>query len=233
MEVYQRHGIVLRQGYGLTEVGVNCFSMSSREAVAYAGTVGRPMAFTEAKIVSPEGDDVGVGHVGELLLRGPHVSLGYWKNPEATAAAYDAEGFFHTGDLAQRSEQGMVFIVGRKTDMFISGGVNIYPAEIEAELLEHEHVADAAVVGIPDSTWGEIGVAFILPERDCSVDPEQINAFLLRRLAKYKIPKDIVLVASLPRTAYGKVRKNELRRAYLDDLVESVNPEPVTVATVA
>lgn len=224
VDAYRAKGAILRQGYGLTEVGVNCFSMSSREAFAHAGAVGRPMMFTDARIVSPEGRDVRDGDVGELLLRGPHVSRGYWNNPKATAAAYDAEGYFHTGDLALRNEEGIVSIVGRRTDMFISGGVNVYPPEIEAELLLHEDVADVAVLGVPDVTWGETGVAFVLPRQGCRPSRDGLAEFLSQRLAKYKIPKDFVLVASLPRTPYGKVRKNELRQAYLEGLIESVTP---------
>jgi fatty-acyl-CoA synthase len=200
--------------------------MTSREALSHAGAVGRPMMFTELRIVSPDGGDVRDGSVGELLLRGPHLSSGYWNNPKATAASYDADGYFHTGDLALRDEEGIVSIVGRRTDMFISGGVNVYPPEIEAELLLHKDVADVAVLGVPDATWGETGVAFVLPKQGCRPSREDLAEFLSQRLAKYKIPKDFVTVASLPRTPYGKVRKNELRQAYVEGLIESVNPSP-------
>lgn len=233
VDAYRAKGATLRQGYGLTEVGVNCFSMTSREALSHAGAVGRPMMFTEARIVNPEGADVRDGAVGELLLRGPHVSSGYWNNPNATAASYDADGYFHTGDLALRSEEGIVSIVGRRTDMFISGGVNVYPPEIEAELLLHKDVADVAVLGVPDMTWGETGVAFVLPKQGCRPSREDLAEFLSQRLARYKIPKDFVVVASLPRTPYGKVRKNELRQAYVEGLIESVTPSPAKQSTLA
>jgi len=226
VESYRRKGVVLRQGYGLTEVGVNCFSMTSHEAIAQAGAVGKPMMFTDVRIVTPEGMDVEEGKVGELFIRGPHVSCGYWNNPQATAASYDADGYFHTGDLAQRDEEGLVSIVGRSTDMFISGGVNVYPPEIEAELLLHERVADVAVLGVPDPTWGETGVAFVLAKDGGRIERDELAGFLRGRLAKYKIPREFVMVASLPRTPYGKVRKNELRRAYLEGLIESVSPMP-------
>jgi fatty-acyl-CoA synthase len=226
VEAYRRKGIVLRQGYGLTEVGVNCFSMTSREAITHAGAVGRPMMFTEARLVGEDGREAREGEVGELLLRGPHVSKGYWNNLAATAESYEPEGWFRTGDLAVQDESGMVSIVGRRTDMFISGGVNVYPPEVEAELLQHEGVADAAVLGVPDPTWGETGVAFVLAKPGLRLTHEELVTYLQGRLAKYKIPKDFVFVASLPRTPYGKVRKRELREAYVDGIVETVSPSP-------
>lgn len=235
VDAFRRKGVVLRQGYGLTEVGVNCFSMTSQEAVANAGAVGRPMMYTEARVVGPDGSDAAPGQVGELLIRGPHVSRGYWNNTQATEKAYDSEGFFHTGDLAVCDEFGMYSIVGRRTDMFISGGVNVYPPEIEAEMLLHESIADVAVVGVPDPKWGETGVAFVLPKDGCRIEREELLGFLRGRLAKYKIPREFVIVANLPRTPYGKVRKGELRKAFLDGSVESVVPpfEPMRLVAVA
>ncbi len=216
VDAYRERGLVLRQGYGLTEVGVNCFSMTSEEALAQPGTIGRPMMFTKTRIVDADGCEVDEGEVGELLLRGPHVSAGYWHNEAATAAAYDAEGFFHTGDLARRDEHGLYHIAGRRTDMYISGGVNVYPAEVEAALLLHEDVEDVAVVGMPDPTWGETGVAFVLPRTGSALDREALVAFVRGRLAKYKVPRRFEFVTELPRTPYGKVKKGELREAYLD-----------------
>jgi fatty-acyl-CoA synthase len=137
------------------------------------------------------------------------VCLGYWNNPEATATALDPEGWFHTGDLARCDNEGFYTIAGRKKDMFISGAVNVYPAEIEGELLLHPAVTDAAVIGVPDPTWGEVGVAFVVPRGDPAT-PEELAAFLAGRLAKYKIPKHFLFIDGLPRTAYGKVLKGEL-----------------------
>ncbi|MCU0292320.1 MAG: alpha/beta fold hydrolase [Thermoanaerobaculaceae bacterium] len=214
IEAYQARGVVFKQGYGLTEVGVNCFSMTVGESVRRKGSIGKPMMFTQAKLVDEGGSEVPTGEVGELCLRGPHVCKGYWSNPEATAAALDADGWFHTGDSARRDEEGFYFIAGRQKDMLISGGVNVYPAEIEAELLLHPQVADAAVVGVPHETWGEVGVAFIVP-RAQAPSPDTLAAFLAERLAKYKLPKEFIFVDSLPRTPYGKVVKVDLRRSYL------------------
>jgi len=217
IEAYQKRGVVFRQGYGLTEVGVNCFAMSDEDSVRKKGAIGRPLMFTEAKLIDAEGDEVAVGEVGELLLKGPHVCSGYWNNPAATAAALDADGFFHTGDLARRDEDGFFTIAGRKKDMFISGGVNVYPAEIEGELLLHPAVADAAVVGVADETWGEVGVAFVVlrPRQEPTAD--ELGAFLTIKLARYKIPKEFVFVDALPRTAYGKIVKGELAARYRRD----------------
>jgi fatty-acyl-CoA synthase len=216
IEAYQRRGLTFKQGYGLTEAGVNCFAMTVEESVAHAGSIGKPLPYTETRLIDEQGNEVPAGEVGELLLRGPHVSRGYWNNPAATAAALDADGWFHTGDLARRDAAGFHTIAGRKKDMIISGGVNVYPAEIEGELLLHPAVRDAAVVGVPHPTWGESGVAFVVPE-GAPPAAEDLTDFLAGRLAKYKLPREIVFVDALPRTAYGKVVKGELRQRYLED----------------
>jgi len=217
IEAYQQRGLTFKQGYGLTEVGVNCFTMTVEESVAHAGSIGKPLPYTETRLIDDEGGEVPADEVGELLLRGPHVSRGYWNNPEATAVALDADGWFHTGDLARRDAAGFHTIAGRKKDMIISGGVNVYPAEIEGELLLHPAVRDAAVVGVPHPTWGEAGVAFVVAQGDPPA-AEELTDFLAARLAKYKIPREIVFVDALPRTAYGKVVKGELRKQYLERL---------------
>jgi fatty-acyl-CoA synthase len=209
IEAYQRRGVVFKQGYGLTEVGVNCFSMTVEQSVEKKGSIGKPMMFTEARLVDGDGREVAAGEVGELLLRGPHVCLGYWNDPGATAAALDADGWFHTGDSARRDDDGFFFIAGRKKDMFISGAVNVYPAEVEGELLLHPGVQDAAVIGVADATWGEVGVAFVVPGGEPPA-PEELVAFLGGRLARFKVPRQFVFVDALPRTPYGKVVKAEL-----------------------
>jgi len=211
IEAYQRRGVAFKQGYGLTEVGVNCFSMTVDESVRKKGSIGKPMMFTEARAAGPDGIEMPAGEVGELWLRGPHVCKGYWNNPEATAAALDADGWFHTGDLARRDDEGFYYIAGRRKDMLISGGVNVYPAEIEAELLLHPAVQDAAVVGVPDATWGEIGAGCIVLREAGSVTGEDLAEFLSAKLARYKIPRRWLFLDALPRTAYGKVVKGELR----------------------
>jgi fatty-acyl-CoA synthase len=211
---YQQRGVTFKQGYGLTEVGVNCFAMTTEDSVRKRGSIGKPLMMTEAMLIDEAGGEVAAGEVGELLLRGPHVCLGYWNNQEATSAARDRHGWFHTGDLARTDAEGFFYIAGRRKDMFISGGVNVYPAEVEAELLQHPAVADAAVVGIPDETWGEVGVAFVVCRTGHAADANQFTAFLEQRLARYKIPRQFVAVEALPRTPYGKVQKPLLRQEY-------------------
>jgi fatty-acyl-CoA synthase len=213
LEAFAQRGMTFKQGYGLTEAGVNCFAMTREESVRKIGSIGKPMLFCVARLVDTDGADVPSNEVGELWLRGPHISKGYWNQPQTTASTIDSEGWLHTGDLARRDEDGFFYIAGRSKDMFISGGVNVYPAEIEAELLLHPDVRDAAVIGIPHETWGEVGVAFVVSQ--CELKPEELAAYLAERLSKYKIPRHYEFVEDLPRTAYGKVIKPELRERWL------------------
>jgi fatty-acyl-CoA synthase len=191
--------------------------MTNEEAWTRAGSIGRPLMFTEARIVTEQGVEAEAGEVGELCFRGPHVSAGYWNNPEATAAAVDEDGFFHTGDMARRDDDGFFYIAGRAKDMFISGGVNVYPAEIENELLQLPELADAAVVGVPHPTWGEVGVAFVVPAAGSTIDRARLETHLAERLARFKVPKDVVVTDALPRTEYGKVVKARLVEQYVTD----------------
>jgi len=200
IDAYQKRGMVFKQGYGMTEVGVNCFTMTVADSFRKPGSIGRPMLFTEVELRDMDGD------VGEMYIRGPHVSKGYWGNEAATAEAYSVDGWFRTGDLARRDEEGFFYIAGRRKEMFISGGVNVYPAEIEAELVAHPSVSDAAVVAVPDETWGEVAVAFVVG----SASAEELTAWLTSRIAKYKIPRRFLFLDALPRTPYGKVVKADL-----------------------
>ncbi len=216
-EIYQRRGATFKQGFGMTEVGVNCFSMTEEESVAKLGSIGKPMMYTDVRLVDEEGHEVADGEVGEMWFRGPHVSLGYWNRPEATAEAHREGGWFRSGDLARRDTDGFYYIAGRAKDMIISGGVNIFPAEIEAVLLQHPEIRDAAVVGVESEKWGEVGVAFIVPSSDDQSDDTRADSFrrfLAEHLSRYKLPRDFVFVDELPRTAYGKVVKGELRNRY-------------------
>ena len=166
------------------------------------------MLFTEVKLVDEQGKEVVTGEVGEMYIRGPHVSLGYWNNPTATAETYLPGGWLRTGDLARADDEGFFYIAGRRKDMFISGGVNVYPAEIEAELVQHPKVSDAAVVPVADETWGEAGIAFVVAS---NVSAEELTAYLGERIARYKVPKRFVFIEALPRSPYGKVEKLRLR----------------------
>jgi fatty-acyl-CoA synthase len=221
LRAYQERGLIFRQGYGLTEVGVNCFAMSDEDSLRKAGSVGKPMMFTEAKLLGLQDNDaegnqvatneVGELEVGELCLRGPHVCRGYWNNPAATAQVLDAEGWFHTGDLARCDKDGFFYIAGRSKDMIISGGVNIYPAEIEKELLDHPAVAEVSVMGTPDEKWGEVPVAFVALKSGASASDIDLIDFLRPRINKIKLPRQVIFIGALPRNAYGKVLKLELQ----------------------
>jgi fatty-acyl-CoA synthase len=206
IEAYQRRGVVFKQGYGMTEVGVNCFTMTVEDSFRRPGSIGRPMLFTEVRLVDADENPVVAGEVGEMWIRGPHVSSGYWNDEAATRAAYRSDGWFRTGDLARQDEEGFFYIAGRLKEMFISGGVNVYPAEIEAELVAHPDVADAAVIAIPDETWGEAGVAFVVGR----VSEAALIEHLSTRISKYKVPRRFVFLEALPRTPYGKVVKSGL-----------------------
>jgi fatty-acyl-CoA synthase len=211
LRAYQERGLIFRQGYGLTEVGVNCFAVNDEDTPRKPGSIGKPMMFTEAKLVNPEGNQVAPDEVGELCLRGPHVCRGYWNNPAATAQVLDAEGWFHTGDLARCDEDGFFYIAGRSKDMIISGGVNIYPAEIEKELLDHPAIAEVSVIGTIDEKWGEVPVAFVALKSGASASDLELIEFLRPRINKIKLPRHVSFIEALPRNAYGKVLKLELQ----------------------
>jgi fatty-acyl-CoA synthase len=212
-------GVSMRQGYGLTEVGVNCFSMTDAEALAKAGSVGKPIFHSDMRLVDSAGNDVPQGETGELIIRGGHVCLGYWNRPDATAEALKdgpAESgggaWFHTGDMARQDADGFFYIAGRFKDMIISGGENIYAAEVEAIFREHAAVQDAALIGVPDEKWGEVGLMFVSLKPGQRASAEELTAFCAGRLAKYKIPKQVRFVDGLPYSPYGKVMKAELKK---------------------
>ncbi|MGA7295170.1 MAG: AMP-binding protein [Terriglobales bacterium] len=212
LRAYQERGAIFRQGYGLTEVGVNCFAMSDHDSRRKPGSIGKPMMFTEAKLFDSQNPDhqLAPNQVGELCLRGPHVCGGYWNNPSATAQVLDSEGWLHTGDLARFDEDGFFYIAGRSKDMIISGGVNIYPAEIEKEILDHPAVAEVSVIGTTDEKWGEVPVAFVALKSGASVSGNELIEFLRPRINKIKLPRQVIFTEALPRNAYGKVLKLEL-----------------------
>jgi fatty-acyl-CoA synthase len=211
---FAARGVEFRQGYGLTEVGVNCFSLAPEDALRKAGSVGRPVFHSRARTVDDDDRDVPNGTVGELALTGPHVCSGYWRRPEATAEALRG-GWWHTGDLVRRDDEGYYYIVGRRKDIFISGGENVYPAEVEGVLAGHAGIAEVAVLGRPDARWGEVGLAVVVPRRPGALTAEEVLAFCDGRLARYKIPKAVVFASALPRNAMGKVVKAELYARYV------------------
>ncbi|MCB9006054.1 MAG: long-chain fatty acid--CoA ligase [Ardenticatenaceae bacterium] len=203
-------GKPFRQGYGLTEVGTNCFSMNDEDPVTKPGTVGKPIFHSEMKLVDENGRIVSPNQTGELLIKGPHVTSGYWRNPDATAEAL-RDGWFHTGDMARQDEDGYFYIAGRFKDMIISGGENVYAAEVESVFVAHAAVADAALIGQPDEKWGEVGVMVVLLANGRTVSEAELLAHCQGKLARYKIPKRIIFTDSLPYSPYGKVIKAQLK----------------------
>jgi fatty-acyl-CoA synthase len=211
LRLYLDRRIPLRQGFGLTEVGPNCFSMPPHETQRKLGSVGMPIHHVAAKLVRPDGSECAPGESGELLLSGPAVCGGYWNNPEATAASI-RDGWFHTGDVLSRDEEGYFYVRGRIKEMYISGGENVYPAEIEAALTELPGVASAAVFGVADERWGEVGCAYLVARPGHALTSASVLAGLEGRLARFKLPKRIRFVDALPLTASGKVDKPLLTR---------------------
>lgn len=212
----QEKGVRFKQGFGMTEFGPGVFALAPEDAVRKAGSIGRPNFFVEARVVDEANRFVGPGAVGELVLKGPSLCSGYFGDLAATAELVDGRGYFHTGDLVTYDDEGYFTVVGRAKDMFISGGENVYPLEIEEILYRHPAVASCAVVGIPDRKWGEVGAACVVLRAGATATEEELVAYLAAHLARYKVPKRVVFVTALPLSGMGKPLKDELRR----DLIE-------------
>jgi len=202
-------GPPLATAYGMTETLQITATPMTRESECLVGSAGVPFAGVEIRLVDANGHSVESGEVGEVQVRSRYTLLGYWRQPDATATAMTADGYFRTGDLAQKRADGSYRIVGRLKEMFKSGGYNVYPREIEALLEAHPAVAMAAVVSVPDPVWQEVGVAYIVPR--APLTPEQIRAWCRERLANYKIPKRIVIDTALPLLPIGKIDKQQLQ----------------------
>jgi fatty-acyl-CoA synthase len=211
LETWSARGIDIVQGYGLTEAAPNVLCLPAEDAVRKLGFAGKPYPYVEVALRDPGSGRLleGVGE-GELVVRGPNVFAGYWRNPEATAAA-TADGWLLTGDVAERDDEGYYRICARLKDMYISGGENVYPAEVESVLHEHPAVADAAVVAVADERWGEVGIAAVVVADGRATDEEELLEHCRERLARFKVPKGVRFVDELPRSGMGKVLKDELR----------------------
>ncbi|MEW6730375.1 MAG: long-chain fatty acid--CoA ligase [Acidobacteriota bacterium] len=220
IEAYNRRGVILTQGYGLTEVGPNCFKLGNEDALRKAGSIGFPSLHSEVRIVDENGEDVRPGEIGQLILKGLHVCSGYWQNSEATAAAM-SNGWFYTGDLARQDQDGYYYIAGRAKDMIISGGENIYPAEVEAVLHTHPAIASAALIGLPDPKWGETPAAVVILHTHHLATADEILAFCSGKLARYKIPKRVFFINEFPLSASGKVLKRILKEELEKELYSS------------
>jgi fatty-acyl-CoA synthase len=213
VQQYADAGIILQQGFGMSEAAPSIATLRKDLAVKKAGSIGRALFHVEARVVDDDMNDVPAEDVGELVIRGPNLMQGYWNRPDANEEAFEG-GWFHTGDVARMDEDGDLYIVDRKKDMFISGGENVYPAEVENAIYEMPAVKETAVIGIPDEKWGEVGRAVVAFKPGESLKEEEILNYLKGRLAKYKVPKSVVFMDDLPRNAAGKVLKNLLREKY-------------------
>lgn len=209
-EAFQKKGLAFKEGYGLTEAGPNNFYISPEDARIRRGSVGKPMLFNSIKLVKPDGREAKNNEVGELLIKGKHAFSFYWNNEQATSETL-REGWIHTGDLAKRDEEGFYYIVGRKKDMIITGGENVYPLEIEQWLAEHPDIDEVAVLGLPDKKWGEIVTAFIVLKDSLTVGEEELRPYCEHKLGRYKIPKRFIFLEELPKTHVGKIDKKKLK----------------------
>jgi fatty-acyl-CoA synthase len=213
IKVWQEKGVPVRQGFGLTEFGPNVFSLPEHDAIRKIGSIGFPNFFIETRVVDDDHKDVPPGEVGELILRGNVCTPGYWNNAEATAAAIK-NGWFHTGDLVRYDEEGYHYVVGRKKDMFISGGENVYPVEVEQFLRTHPSIHEVAVIGVPDAKWGEVGKAIVSLKRGEVLTADALMRFCEGNLAKFKIPKHVQFVPELPKGDSGKILKRKLKEDF-------------------
>lgn len=200
----------LLHSYGMTETTSHASMLGKRQHRTHAGSIGLPLPGVEMRIVDGAGTALGAEDIGEIEVKGPNVMTGYWRNPRATAETL-RNGWLATGDLGRRDALGNYYIVGRKKDLIISGGVNIYPADIENVLAQHAAVAEVAVFGAPDRHWGERIVAAVVPRANAAIDPDDLRSYVRTSLGGFKTPKDIRIMAALPKNASGKVLKSELR----------------------
>jgi fatty-acyl-CoA synthase len=216
LRTYADRGVAIIQGFGLTESSPGATILPPADTVRKLGSAGLPHTFADARIVRPDFTTADVDEVGEILVQGPNVTKGYWRNEEATKAAFVDGDWLRTGDLARVDSDGYIYIVDRLKDMIISGGENVYPAEVEAAIVAHPAVDEAAVIGVPDARWGEVGRAVVTLRPGASLTPEELLGFLDGRIARYKIPKSAVIVEALPHNASGKLVKRTVKEQFSD-----------------
>jgi fatty-acyl-CoA synthase len=214
LQAYLDRGLMIVQGYGLTEASPGATMLRAADGVRKIGSAGTACFFTDVRVVTPDLADVAAGEKGEVLVQGPNVTPGYWQQPAATQAAFAGDGWLRTGDLAQVDDEGYLYIVDRLKDMIISGGENVYPAEVEEALYTHPAVAECAVIGVPDARWGEVARAVVVRRAGQQVTEAELIAYLDGRLARYKIPKTVVFTDALPHTASGKILKPDIRQQH-------------------
>ncbi len=215
MEVWAERGVLLAQGFGMTETSPASISLDPDEALRKIGSTGKPLLHTEARIVNEDGADCGPDEVGELWVAGPNITPGYWNRPDATADAFEGR-WLKTGDAARMDDEGFIYIVDRWKDMYISGGENVYPAEIENVLYQLPEIAEAAIIGVPNDKWGEVGLAVVVLKDGQTLERSTLVEYCVERLAKFKVPNDMAIIDALPRNATGKVLKRELRTRFVE-----------------
>jgi fatty-acyl-CoA synthase len=213
LRTWLARGMTVQQAYGMTEAAPSCTVLDSADAERKAGSAGKPVFFTDLRVIRPDGTSAAPDEVGEVIVSGPNIMAGYWQEPERTAEVL-VDGWYHTGDAGSLDAEGFLYIRDRYKDMIISGGENVYPAEVESALLELPGVLEAAVIGVPDEQWGEVGLAILVTSPDGPRDASVITAALRESLAAFKVPKHFRFVAALPKTATGKVRKSDLRAQF-------------------
>ncbi|MBF0142382.1 MAG: AMP-binding protein [Magnetococcales bacterium] len=205
---YHQRGVAFKQGFGLTEVGPNCFLLDTADCWRFPESIGKPMPLSRTRVVDEAGNEVGPDQTGELWLAGPHVCLGYWRR-EALFREMMHDGFFATGDLVKRNREGYFFVVGRKKDMYISGGENVYPGEVERQLLTHPAITQAVVVAVADGKWGEVGYAYVVATEEVTLPA--LQAFLRERLVRFKHPHYMERLPAMPLLANGKIDRVTLK----------------------
>jgi fatty-acyl-CoA synthase len=213
IEAYEERGLRFSNGYGMTETAPGATTLPAARSRDKVGSSGLPHFFTDVRIADAAGQPASQGDIGEIQVKGPNVISGYWNRPEASAEAFEDGGWFKSGDMGYTDDEGFLFVADRLKDMIISGGENIYPAEVEQLILELPAVTSAAVIGVEDEKWGEVPQAVVTLREGTTLAPEDITSHLAGRIARYKIPKSVVFVDEMPRTASGKIRKAALRKS--------------------
>lgn len=214
LDAYEQRGLSFTGGYGMTETAPGASCLSPKYSRSKAGSAGLPQFFTDVRTIRGDGTDCDTGEIGEILIRGNNVIEEYWNRPDASRDSFIDGEWFRSGDMGYFDEDGFLFIADRLKDMIISGGENIYPAEIEQLIVELDHISGVALIGMPDDKWGEVPWAIVTVKPGTSTSLDEVRAHLDNRVARYKLPKNLIVVEEFPRTGSGKIRKAELRKQF-------------------
>ncbi|MEM9950330.1 MAG: long-chain fatty acid--CoA ligase [Chloroflexota bacterium] len=218
LSTYAKRGIIVQLGFGMTETSPTVFLIAKRRAIAKPTSVGKPLLHTRVRIVDDNLNDIPVGEVGEVVISGPNITPQYWHRPDANEENFSTDEYgniwLHSGDAGTTDDDGCIYIVDRYKDMYISGGENVYPAEVEQVIFQLEQIADVAVIGVPHARWGETGKAIIVLKKNQTIDPDTVIEHCQHNLAKFKVPQTVDFIDELPRNAAGKVLKRELRKQF-------------------